>query len=68
MGKRSIFVDALGTPKMDLRGRPKCALCGIRLTLKNWCLSTGHPSDNRSDVKHYCENCYLTPEALGFET
>lgn len=64
--KRSEFIDALGVPKMDLRGRPKCNVCGVRLTLKNWALSTGHPSNNRKDVKHYCDRCYLTPIALDF--
>lgn len=57
--KRSVFLDDLGAVKMDLRGRPKCHFCGIRLTLKNWGGSVSQLGDSRKDVVHHCdkENC-----------
>lgn len=59
MSKRSRFIDDLGIPKMDLRGRPKCSGCGIRLTLKNWTMSSGQAGDKRKGVRHWCNKCYL---------
>lgn len=64
MKKRSQFIDALGVPATDLRGRPKCALCGIRITLENWGSSLTRPGDNRKDVNHFCDLCFLKPEAF----
>ena len=53
--KRSQFIDDLGAPTMDIRGRPKCHYCGDRLTCKNWGGSVAQLGDSRKDVIHYCD-------------
>ena len=60
MGKRSRFLDELGVPEMDLRVKPKCDLCGVKITSKNFGMSeTRFQEGGWSKVVYFCENCFL---------
>lgn len=62
---RSSFLGMIGAPKTDLRKRHRCAICGVRITSKNYGVSSASfEDDGWSGEKVYCSACYLKPEAL----
>lgn len=59
------FLDMLGAPKTDLRKKYHCAICGIRVTKKNFGMSsTAWGNGGWGRVEVYCHECFLKPEAL----
>lgn len=61
------FLDMLGAPKLDLRKKHKCKLCGISITRKNFAMASNSylgADGNWSETSVYCKGCYLKPEAL----
>ena len=65
---RSTFLDMMGVPKVDLRTKPKCAICGIKVTTQNFASTSTHMEEGRwTPVKYYCQECYLKPEALSLK-
>ena len=66
---RSSFIGMLGAPKIDLRKKYHCTLCGERITVKNFGMSsTEFKANGWSGVKVYCKGCYLTEAALEKES
>ena len=63
----SSFLDMLGAPKTDLRKKYRCTLCGVRITRKNFAMSSTAWGGGWSGVKVYCKNCFLKPEAISPE-
>ena len=62
---RSRFLDEMGVPKTDLRKNYCCAICGIKITSKNFESSSSRMGENGwEEVKVYCEECYLKPEVF----
>lgn len=60
MGKRSRFLDEIGVPKSDLRVKPICDVCGIKITSENFAMSETQLAEGRwSKVIYFCENCFL---------
>lgn len=64
MGKRSVFIDEMGAPKTDLRSRPLCPCCGVKVTRKNFAMSSTSFDNGWSEVKYYCSDCFLKPEVV----
>jgi len=65
--KRSTFIDMLGAPKADLRSKPKCAICGAPITRRNYGMSRSKFEKGWTQLKFYCKDCCLEPEALGLK-
>lgn len=59
------FWDMLGAPRLDLRKKYKCRICGIKITRQNYAMaSNSFVGDGWSETSVYCLDCFLKPEAL----
>lgn len=66
MGKRSRFIDEMGAPKMDLRSKPKCAICGTKITSNNFGVSETSLDEGKwTEAIYFCEECFLKHIAKG---
>ena len=64
--KRSGFLDMLRAPKTDLRRKYNCADCGVKITSKNFGMSSSAFEGNGwAEEEVYCNQCFLKPKALG---
>lgn len=62
---RSSFIDMLGAPKTDLRKKYKCQICKVKITSRNWAMSSTRFTDGGwTEEVVYCKDCFLKPEAL----
>ena len=60
--KRSPFIDIIGTPKPDLRTKPRCPICGVLVTRENFGMNSTSWEDGWTAMKYYCHDCFLKPE------
>ena len=58
------LLDGWGVPRRDLRTKPKCTICGILVTRGNFAMASTEWEHGWGQLKYFCKDCFLKPEAL----